>query len=261
MASYRKTPNTLKHDLTTIDENNSPKRWERFVDWWDVRRVAVLLLGFALLIGTVGYLNQQNKIPVHLPVFADFYANITTDLLSIALTVLVIDSLNERRATKKEKQNLILQMSSPTNSIALEAVRILRMQGWLTDGTLHGANLLRANLQKAYLEKADLQGVSFYKADLRDAYLQGSNLRGVRKLEDRQIAQVKYLRGAMMQDGKTYDGRYNLKGDLDWARHVFGISRRDRKSMAEFYGVPLKEYMNGQKWAKENLSILKKNLK
>ena len=42
-------------------------------------------------------------------------------------------------------------MSSPTNFVAKEAARILRMQGWLTDGTLQGANLLRANLRKAFL--------------------------------------------------------------------------------------------------------------
>jgi hypothetical protein len=49
-----------------------------------------------------------------------------------------------------------------------------------------------------------------------------------------------------MPDGGTYDGRYHLKGDLDFAR--WGqVEVDDPVAMAEFFGVSLKEYLEGQK--------------
>ena len=232
------------------------KAWKYFISWWSVRRVALALLLIAAITAILGYMNQHGGLLLPIPVVTDFYANISTELASIALTVLVIDTLNERRAVQQEKQNLILQMSSPTNSIAKEAVRILRMRGWLIDGTLHRANLLRANLRKAYLEGIDLRGASLDKADLQGAYLQRANLEGVKKLEDHQIAQIKYLRRAIMPDGSRYDGRYNLSGDLSWAHDKLGIALDNHQAMAEFYEVSLEQYLQGQAWAREYLPKL-----
>jgi hypothetical protein len=214
----------------------------------------------AVIIAVLGYLNQHGNLFIPTPIVTDFYANISTELISIAITILVIDALNERRAIQQEKKALILQMSSPTNSIAREAVRILRMRGWLTDGTLRGANLLRANLRKAYLEKADLQDVLFYKADLQGAYLQWSNLTGARYLEEYQLVQVKYIRGATMPDGSCYNGRFNLVGDLAWAHHVLKVDSENHQAMADFYGVPLEDYLQGQTWAREHLPQLQNEI-
>ena len=79
----------------------------------------------------------------------DFYANLATDMLSIAIAVLVIDWLTQRRLTKEAKQELILQIGSTHPDVADEAVRKLRARGWLTDGTLKGAILRQAHLQDA----------------------------------------------------------------------------------------------------------------
>ncbi len=163
------------------------KIWQKLVGSWNVRQVGLAMLILAVAVALLGYFNQHGHLFTPLPLITDFYANISTELASIAITVLVIDALNERRTIQQEKENLILQMSSPTNSIAREAVRVLRMRGWLTDGTLKGANLLRANLKKAYLDRADLREASFYKADLQGAYLQRSDLNGAQKLEDYQL--------------------------------------------------------------------------
>jgi hypothetical protein len=228
--------------------------WQRLISNWNVRSVGLTMLVSALLIAVLGYFNQHSNLLVPLPIVADFYANISTELVSIAVTVLVIDALNERRAIQQEKANLILQMSSPTNSIAKEAVRVLRMRGWLTDGTLKGANLQRANLRNAFLEKADLRGIFFYEADLQGAFLQWCNLEGARKLENEQMAQLKFFRGAILPDGTTYNGRFNLPGDLKWARDTKKIALDDHQAMADFYGVSLEDYLQGQAWAQANLS-------
>lgn len=229
------------------------KVWQHLLNRWNLRYVGLTMLISAVVIAVLGYFNQHGNFLIPLPIVADFYANISTELVSIAITVLVIDALNERRAIQQEKENLILQMSSPTNLIAKEAVRVLRMRGWLTDGTLKGANLQRANLRNAFLEKADLRGIFLYEADLQGAFLQRSNLEGARKLEDDQLAQVKYFRGAVMPDGSSYDGRFNLAGDLKWAHKSEKIAPDDHEAMANFYGVSLEEYLRGQAWAQENL--------
>jgi hypothetical protein len=223
---------------------------------WNVRHVALIMLVIALAIALIGYLNLHHWL-TPFPIVADFYANVSTELASIALTVLVIDALNERRSIQQEKESLILQMSSPTNSIAREAVRVLRRRGWLTDGSLKGINLQHANLRKAFLEKADLRDVFLYKTELEDAYLQWANLQGARKLEEHQLAQVKYLRGATLPDGSRYNGRFNLRGDLSWARDSEKIALDDSQAMADFYKVSLQNYQEGQAWAQENLSELR----
>jgi hypothetical protein len=230
--------------------------WQRLLSWWNLQRVAILLLTLALSIAVYGYIDLHSNWLTPLSLVEDFYANVATELASIAITVLVIDGINERRAVQQEKQTLILQMSSPTNFIAKEAARILRMRGWLTDGTLHRANLLRANLQKAFLPKADLRGVYLHKANLIDAYLQEANLTGAREVEDWQLATVKYLRKAILPNGKLYDGRFNLRGDLSWAHDKLGIKKDDDQAMADFYGVSVDEYLQGQTWATENLENL-----
>lgn len=126
-------------------------------------------------------------------------------------------------------------MDSPTNSIAREAVRILRARGWLTDGSLQGAYLYRANLQSTFLVKADLAGA--------------------RDLVDEQLVQARMLRGAIMVNGDRYDGRFNLEGDLEEAVRE-GTDVNDPEAMASFYGVSPEVYLRGQTWAKNNLAKL-----
>ena len=229
----------------------------RWFSRWSVRHAGFVMLVTAFIVAVIGYLNVHLNWMGPLPIVADFYANVSTELASVALTVLVIDALNERRAIQREKESLILQMSSPINAVAREAVRVLRVRGWLVDGTLRRANLLRANLRKAFLEKADLREVFLLKADLSGAYLQWSNLEGARELELTQLVQVAYLRGATLQDGSRYDGRFKLAGDLKWARTSEKIALNNAQAMADFYKVSLQNYREGQRWAKKNLARLR----
>lgn len=170
---------------------------------------------------------------------------------------------------------LIRKLRSPDNKVVLQAVEELRVRSWLTDGSLEGvtlchahlqgadllkanlrrvdlhqanlewadlsmadlnsAKLARVNLQGANLSQADLSGVDLYKADLREA----------RNLTDEQLSQTRRLWGATMPDGEPYDGRFNLQGDIEFAR--WGRVETDNPAaMANFFGVPLEIYLRGQ---------------
>jgi uncharacterized protein YjbI with pentapeptide repeats len=192
----------------------------------------------------------------------------------------VTENLNrqffEISQNEHEKRTLILQMGSPTNSFAVEAVRKLRAIGWLQDGALEGANLSGANLQNADLSDADLKGVDLSKANLQDVVftqanledanmnkanltrakfsevnlknvnLAEANLQGVQDLTDKQLAKANSLLGATMASGRRYNGRFNLTDDIVTA-HLMRIGRSDC-AMANFYGVSIENYQWGQEW-------------
>ena len=170
---------------------------------------------------------------------------------------------------------LIRKLRSPDNKVVLQAVEELRVRGWLSDGSLEGvplchahlqgADLLKANLRKvdlhqANLEWADLsmadlnsaklvrvnlQGANLSQTNLRDVDLYKADLREARNLVDEQLSQTKRLWGATMPDGESYDGRYNLKGDIEFAK--WGRVETDNPAaMAKFFGVPLEVYLHGQ---------------
>ncbi len=174
------------------------------------------------------------------------------------------------------KIELINKLQSPDNRIVLKAVADLRTSGMLTDGSLRGVALCQAalegadlkgadlcyvDLHQACLDDADLSGVKLQAAKLNRASLHGAdlkganftnadfykvNLRGAAHLTEEQLAGLNELFGSIMPDGTVYNGRFNLFGDLaraKWAK----IDPDDPKSMAEFYGVTLADYLEGQK--------------
>ena len=80
------------------------------------------------------------------------------------------------------KEWLTQQMGSKDNVLARQAVEELRARGWLEDGSLQGAALSNADLQRALLLRADLReadmrGANLQEAVLHSAKLQESNLR------------------------------------------------------------------------------------
>jgi hypothetical protein len=114
-----------------------------------IRKLGVLLLIIAFFIATIGYLNQHEGL--YLGEFlgnllGDYYTNASAELASIAITVLIIDALVQRREEEREKRDLILQMGSPDKAFAIEAVRQLRARGWLNDGSLRDSSFIKANL-------------------------------------------------------------------------------------------------------------------
>lgn len=156
-----------------------------------VRRMGIALLVLAAGITLIGALDQHPGLDIiHFgqKLFDDLYANLGTELASIALTILIIDRLNQRRADENKRDTLILQMGSPDNSFAIEAVRMLAARDWLKHGALKGAHLSRANLQGANLQQviltdarlglANLSHAKLTEANLQCAYLQGAILEG-----------------------------------------------------------------------------------
>lgn len=172
-------------------------------------------------------------------------------------------------------RELVAKLSSPENKRVLEALAELRARGWLGDGSLAGvplcyshmegadllgadlrevdlhqahlewADLSMANLSGAKLTRANLQGANMSEADLTGADLFKANLLNAGNLGDAQLMTSHRLWGAIMPDGSTYDGRYNLPGDLDFAR--WGrVNIDDPQAMADFLRIPLEVYLRGQ---------------
>lgn len=172
--------------------------------------------------------------------------------------------------------NLINKLRSPENKRVLQAIEDLRVRGWLCDGTLtniplchvhmqnadllgadlrkvdfhqahlQGADLSQANLSGAKLNRASLEGANMSQTNLAGADLFKANMTDVRNLTDEQLAVAKRLWGAIMPDRKTYDGRFNLPGDLEFAK--WGrVDIHDAEAMAEFLGISLETYLEGQR--------------
>ena len=133
-----------------------------------------------MVVGLLGYFD--GPLP-YIPRLTFFYQDIRSDLVGIDLAVLIIDNANQMLATRQEKKRLILQMGSPDNAFAIEAVRMLRSKRWLTDGSL----------RRAYLPGANLPG----------ANLEGAKLRGCRNWTSEQLNAAATLEGAKLPEGYT----------------------------------------------------------
>lgn len=111
--------------------------------------------------------------------FSDFYANLATVFIDIAITVLVVDRVYAWRSAREEKRRILRQMASRSNEFAIEAVRLARNSGWLEDGSLKRIDLSAANLEGAILFRADLEGAVLINAILRRANLSGAIIKHV----------------------------------------------------------------------------------
>ena len=166
-----------------------------------------LILGF--IWGLIGFSPQT--------FIEDFSANISTELISIAITVLIIDYLYEQRQSRVLKEQLIREMGAIDKGIVHRAIRELRARGWLEDGSLIGADFSGANLSEANLRGANLTNAVFSGASLENANLIDANLEGA-KLIRANLTNCKLI-------------QKNLKGELSYA--VVNIPK------AKLYGANL----------------------
>lgn len=234
-------------------------------DWLTVNRVGLLLLTLAILSGVGGYL-QQYPTGFDVGAFvADFYANVSTELTSIAITILIIDALNRRRDRQQQERDdraqLQRELGSSVNEVAKHAAEELRARGWLTDGSLQEADLRVANLEGAKLWKADLQGVNLQWAKLKYANLNGAVLVGA-NLTQANLQAAKLggadLRGANLFEAKLYrvnfGGAYLRDADLTGARlegaRLEGADLRGA-ALAGAHCDPLTTLPDGTKWTPE----------
>lgn len=122
--------------------------------------------------------------------------NFGTEMAGAFVTFVVFDRLIERYEKHEEeiteqeklKADLITQLGSQVQDVAVNAAEQLNRYGWLRDGTLRRANLFganlfeanlsRTNLEGANLEKANLEGIRLIKANLIETNLLWVNLEG-----------------------------------------------------------------------------------
>lgn len=156
-----------------MSEQGQQKDWrdsepfdvKKYKNFFELTRGGVVVLALVV----IGVLIFSSDIP-------GYWQNIYITGIGAVLTVTFLDRQAEQRATRQRKEELILQMGSPDNGFAGEAARLLRRKGWLTDGSLITAGLLRANLQGMDLSRANLQEAYFLDANLQEAYFVGANL-------------------------------------------------------------------------------------
>lgn len=256
---------------------------KQVIEGWTVQRIAAVLIVVGLVVFVFGAITQYctcagwpNLGDVLNHMIGDFYANVSLDCLSVAFAILVIDRLNERREIGLLKAQFIREMNNPDNGIALRAVAELSARSWMRDGSLRkahlavanlqgvimvGCNLQEANLMSANLQRAKIYYVDLWHADMSKATLGGARLIGTNlqeaKVTDQQLITVCKLVHATMPDGRDYDGRFNLSGDIDtvkWHDRNYG----DPAVMASYYGVPVEDYLVGQEWAREHLADLRR---
>src|SRR4029078_5937329 len=111
---------------------------KQVIEGWTVQRIAAVLIVVGVVVFIFGAVTQYcvsagwpNLGDVLNHMIGDFYANVSVDCLSVAFAILVIDRLNERRAEQERKAQLIREMGSRENGIALRAVQELRAHGWI----------------------------------------------------------------------------------------------------------------------------------
>ncbi|MBN8580627.1 MAG: pentapeptide repeat-containing protein [Anaerolineae bacterium] len=112
--------------------------------------------------------------------WGDAKANLSAELIGMAITVLVLDRLYAYRDGQREKKRTILQMASPSNDFALQAVRVADDERWLIDGSLRASNLSLGNLKGAILWGAKLEGARLYLTNLENANLRQCQFQNAR---------------------------------------------------------------------------------
>lgn len=130
------------------------------------------------------------------------------ELAGIAIGVILIDFLNEKRQSKELQKQLLRQMSSKHNDVADAAINELAYYGWLVDGSMKNVNLLHAALESSNLYRANLAGSYIIDTNLKYAVLNEANL------SNTHILGVS-IEGAGLQDAKlsnAYLKVVNLKG-------------------------------------------------
>lgn len=113
-----------------------------------------------------------------------FIISIAPEIVGIFITVVIIDTFYRRREEERLKHDLIREMGSFANPVAIRAVEALRDKGWLTDGTLihkkfHQAELKYADLSNAVLNRCRFAGANWQNVKAYHLQLTGGQLGGI----------------------------------------------------------------------------------
>lgn len=192
---------------------------------------------FAILIGVFGALYYFGGPFTNIPVVNQIHENVHVELLGISITVLFITNANEYTKRRLEIERLILQMGSPDNSFAREAVRQLRANlflflGYAQDASLSNANLESADLSYADLQRTNMDGATLFQgkimhADLSRCSIENTNL-GLANLSDTSLRNSTFepmrldgaviigadMTGASMSDVTVLQSAKTLRGTI-----------------------------------------------
>lgn len=109
----------------------------------------------------------------------EIYANLSCELISIAVTILLINYLYEKREESSNKRRLIRELGSEDKGFTSRALKEIKELGYLADGTLNGADLSSANLEGLDFSGAVLKNVNFSMARLNNSIFREVILEGV----------------------------------------------------------------------------------
>lgn len=138
----------------------------------DTVRLNLFVLAFVAQLAIAGFiLSRQKQLPWYWREFVDLRHEFTGALVLSVLLLFLVTIPAEQKAEYQLKQQLIREMGANDNGIALRAVRELKAQGWLSDGSMRGIMLVGANLQDADMDFADLIGSIMIGANLEWADL------------------------------------------------------------------------------------------
>ena len=140
----------------TMSNDYTPNRWEEIQTLHTENRTLYQILGgVALIAGGVilGAIMFSGD--------AGYPTNLFTEILSLGVTVFVLNLLAKRREDSVLKGRLLQQLGSSFNFVALTALEEIQYRGWLQDGSLAGTNLSQADLRGADFSKANLTHVAF----------------------------------------------------------------------------------------------------
>ena len=216
--------------------------------WHYVVMLVVVALAVGIWIGAAAFAED----------ITGYWMNLATEgmgvVVSIAVTVIVIDRIYERRDRQRLKARLLREAGSRSNDIAISAVEWLSAEdllkgenGLLKEATLvhanlrnanlwfanlHGTSLIGANLQKAVLTGARLKDTCLFGAELQEAQLSGAKLQ--RATLSYANAQGADLANANLQ-GARLDGTDLMGADLREANLEGATYRSDSDFAMEYY--------------------------
>ena len=151
------------------------KRWSEIQNIWRNNQVLYVTAGF------LGGILFFPAIEAFSTDASDLLSSFVPEAVGIAFTVLLIDRLNENRALRQYKEQLIRNAGSQSRDTAVSAVNEMRKRGWLTwnnnEPLLRKADLESANLFEAHLMQADLTETNLSEANLAYADLLVARLR------------------------------------------------------------------------------------
>lgn len=140
-------------------------RWNEIIEIWKTYAIEYRLFLVGGIIAFGVWIFGSNAFQFAGDMLA-YLTNVFTESLSIIVTVLVLDRLNERRADNRLKEELLADLHSPSNNMVLNALQRLRDKNWLPKDYFVNINLQNADWSNAYIgnmnfEGARLRGISF----------------------------------------------------------------------------------------------------